>query len=185
MKNILRKNLPLLVLSLLFFASGIPAGFLLYEDAKGTLQPVIEEIGGLVMGESKLDTAVNIFMNNLQVSLMLLVAGTLIIPSILILCGNGFVTGYIIKGVLEKNLGAFFFLKAVAPHAVFELPAIMLSAATGLRIGLSFLARDGRKRAGNVSAGIREAALIQILLATPLLLVAAFIEAYVSAELVR
>ncbi|SFX37483.1 stage II sporulation protein M [Thermoactinomyces sp. DSM 45891] len=81
-----------------------------------------------------------IFINNLTACLMLIGMGVLLgIPTISSLITNGLLVGYVIT-VSSQETGisgwSLFFTKIV-PHGIFELPAIFLAAALGLRIGIS------------------------------------------------
>jgi len=234
-KGILEKNIGLAALCALFFAVGIPLGYLFFEQTQNILMPVLEELKDLATRETKLETAEYIFLNNYKVCLYLLLAGTLILPTFLMMLANGFVIGFVAKLIENKDLGLIFFMKGITAHGVFELPAIFISAAMGLRIGIAFLTPDkGRflqealilssaifgmlaaaalgayttwtspavilllafsalmlvlyarneKRRKMLHQSIREAALIHFAVVIPLLVIAAFVEVFVSAVLV-
>ncbi len=178
-------NNGLIAVCIAAFLLGIPAGYALYDNAESMLLPVLKQLKDMILQESNLETALNIFYNNYKVSVYLVVAGTLIAPTLLIMFSNGFIMGFVIKYLQKEDKGLLYFMKGVTLHGIFELPAIFIAGAIGLRIGLSFLTTDNRKRARDVSKSLKEAAVIHVLLVTPLLLIAAFIEAYVSAALVK
>lgn len=178
-------NKGLLAVCIAAFLLGIPAGYALYDNAENVLLLVLKQLKDLILQESNLETALNIFYNNYKVSIYLVVAGTLIVPTLLIMFSNGFIMGFLIKYLQKEDKGLLFFIKGVTLHGIFELPAIFIAGAIGLRIGLSFLTTDNGKRAKDVSRSIREAAVIHVFLVTPLLLIAAFIEVYVSAALLK
>ncbi|RLI87269.1 MAG: hypothetical protein DRO76_02605 [Candidatus Altiarchaeales archaeon] len=182
--KILKENTSLMAICLSIFIIGTPFGFIFFEETEEALLPNLKQIKEKILTESKSQTALNIFFNNLIVSLILLAGGTFIILPFFIMFTNGFLVGFIIKLLLEKNLGLIFFIKGIILHSVFELPAIFISAAMGIRIGLSYLTRDNKRRVSRVSQRIREAAVIYLLVVIPLLLIAAFVEAFISAELV-
>lgn len=182
--KILKENTILMAICLSFFIIGTPFGFVFFEETEEALLPSLEQIKKQILTESKFQTALNIFSNNLRVSLILLASGTFIIAPFPIMFTNGFLVGFVIKLLLEKNLGLIFFIKGIILHSVFELPAIFISAAIGIRIGLSYLTRDNEKRVSKVSQRIREAAVIYLLVVIPLLLIAAFVEAFISVELI-
>ncbi len=168
----------------LVFALAAPPGFLLYDQTQDFFLPVIEQLKSDVLKDSKFDTAYSIFVNNYRVCAMLLVAGALVLPSLFILSVNGFLVGFVLKYVLAREHSLSFFIKGVLLHSLFELPAIFLSAAIGIRIGLSFMTLDNRKRAKDVSRSLREALTIHFFVVIPLLVVAALIETFVSAALI-
>lgn len=184
-KNILTRNNGLVAICIAAFLLGIPAGYALYDNVESILLPVIQQLKDMILQGTNFETALNIFFNNYKVSIYLVVAGTLIVPTVLIMFSNGFLMGFVIKYLQNEDKGFLFFIKGVTLHGIFELPALFIAGAIGLRIGLSFLTIDKRKRARDVSRSIREAAIIHIFLVTPLLLIAAFIEVYVSAALIK
>lgn len=183
-RKIIKDSKNIILLLFVFFILGIGTGFSYFEETKEKITPILEHIKEQILGKSKFQIALNIFSNNLIASLLILVSGTFIIAPFFIIFTNGFLVGFIIKLLLEKNLGLIFFIKGVAPHSIFELPAVFISASIGIRIGHSYLTWDKKKRMERVSQRIREAAAIYLLIVIPLLLIAAFVEAFVSLELI-
>jgi stage II sporulation protein M len=181
----LSRNRGLIAFCIAAFLLGVPAGYVLYDRTEGMMLPILKQLKEMISHETNLETALNIFINNYKVSVYLVVAGTLILPTLFIMFTNGFLMGFIIKYLQTKDLGLFFFLKGVIPHGIFELPALFIAGGIGLRIGLSFFSLDKRKIAKDVSQSIREAAAIHILVVTPLLFLAAFVETYISAALIK
>ena len=184
-RKALARNNGLIAFCIATFLLGVPFGYALYDKVEGIMLPVLKQLKEIISHETNLETALNIFFNNYKVSIYLVIAGTLILPTLVIMFSNGFIVGFIIKYLQLKDLGLLFFLKGVVPHGIFELPALFIAGGIGLRIGLSFLSMDNRKRTKEVSQSIREAAVIHILVVTPLLLLAAFIETYISAALIK
>ena len=181
----LARNKGLIAFCIAAFLLGVPFGYGMYDKVEGIMLPVLKQLKNMISQETNLETALNIFFNNYKVSIYLVVAGTLILPTLFIIFTNGFLVGFIIKYLQIKDLGLVFFLKGVIPHGIFELPALFIAGGIGLRIGLSFLSMDNKKRTKEVSRSIREAAVIHIVIVTPLLLLAAFIETYISAALIK
>jgi len=234
-REILKKNAALTVICAVFFAAGIPFGYLLYDQSESVMMPVLEELKDLATKESKLETVEYILFNNYRVCIYLLIAGILIAPTFLVMLANGFVIGFLIKLLEKEDLGPAFLLKGITAHGIFELPAIFISAAVGLRIGIAFLTphrkrlisdtllllftltsglaalalgayaswaepaallaaaigtltlvmyvnSDQRKK--TLLKSIREASLIHFLVVVPLLIIAAFVEVFISAALV-
>jgi stage II sporulation protein M len=181
----LERNNGLMAFCVAAFLLGVPVGYALYDRVEGMMLPVLKQLKDMISQETNLETAINIFLNNYKVSIYLIVAGTLILPTMLIMFSNGFLMGFVIKYLQVKDLGILFFLKGIIPHGIFELPALFIAGGLGLRIGLSFLSLDNKKRTIDVSQSIREAAVVHVLVVTPLLLLAAFIEIYISAALIK
>jgi stage II sporulation protein M len=181
----LARNNGLFAFCIAAFLLGVPVGYSMYDRIEGMMLPVLKQLKETFSKETDLETAINIFLNNYRVSIYLVVAGTLILPTLVIMFSNGFLIGFIIKYLQLKDLDYVFFLKGVIPHGIFELPALFIAGGIGLRIGLSFLSLDNRKIVKEVSQSIREAAVIHLVVVTPLLILAAFIETYISAALIK
>ncbi len=179
----LKENLVLIELCMMAFAIGSVSGFFLSEESSDIVMPIIKQIGEeFSLEEPKFQLATKIFFNNLRASLILLFSGTLLFIPYLVLMVNGFLVGFIFKTFLEKGYSIFDFILVTFPHSIFELPAIFISSAIGIRIGLTYLLPKGN-RAVAVSQRIKEAGAIYITIVIPLLLLAAFIETYISTTL--
>jgi len=180
---ILGKNKNLILASLIFFIVGVISGFLSFESAEKQLVPLLKDVVfANIIEESKFQTAINIFSRNFWAATLLLVSGITVVIPILILFSNGFVVGFVMKLTLIKNLDTLIFIKGVLPHSIFELSAFLISAAVGIRTGLVLL--DGKDRKRNLISHLKETIFIYIFVIIPLILIAAFIEAFVSAALV-
>lgn len=121
-----------------------------------------------------------ILLRNAFVALLLVVGGVLAaVPTILILVANGLVIGSV-GAYATMSEGLLFTLAGTLPHGLFELVAITLCGAHGLRIGASLVARlrgIGKEvLADSLFAGLRA----YIGVAIPLLVIAAFVEAYIT-----
>lgn len=182
--RIIRKNIGLILLSFIIYLIGIPTGFVYFDKSQSAVNPVLEEIKELIKYESKFQMAINIFLNNLTSSLILFLSGTLIIIPALILFINGFLLGFILRLFIQKNLSLYLLLAVLLPHSLPELLAICLSSGLGIRIGLSFICSK-ENRVINVNKAIREGCFIYIVIVIPLLLLAAFLEVYVSASFIQ
>ncbi|HEX54888.1 MAG: hypothetical protein DRO90_00150 [Candidatus Altiarchaeales archaeon] len=180
--KVLRKNINLIIISLIIYILGVPFGFLYHRESKEFLIPILDKIKESFTLDSRFEIAINIFLNNLESTLILFVSGTLIIVPFIILFINGFVMGFVFRlFIQERDLILFF--SALLPHSIFELTAIFISSALGIRIGITYLIPRG-DRIKKVSIAIREGILVYLILVVPLLIIAAFIEAYISARLV-
>jgi uncharacterized membrane protein SpoIIM required for sporulation len=96
---------------------------------------------------------------------------------------NGFVVGYI-GGLFFQFSKLGFFVCGIAPHGVIELPALVLAAAFALRVGATMVrpAPEGWLAGMRLSlADYGRGALVFV----PMFTVAAFIEAYITPNLLR
>lgn len=183
-RQIIEKNVRLMALCCILFLLSIPPGFALFEQTQDMLMPVIDELKSQVLKESEIETAYGIFMNNYKICALLLFLGTMVVPVFFVMLVNGFMVGFVMKYVLVKEHTIAFFIKGVLLHSLFELPAIFLSGAIGMRIGLSFITSDNGKRVRDVSQSIKEALIVHVFVVIPMLAVAALIETFISAALI-
>ena len=118
--------------------------------------------------------------HNTSIGLQCFALGPLILPS---LCALGFNAvslgasfGFMARSDIEQ--GDVFF-QFVTAHGVFELTAIALSAAAGLRVGIGLFATGGLSRSDSLRLNA-ERALPIILTSVALFLLAAFTEGFIS-----
>ncbi len=182
--EILKKNKNLILLSVIFFIIGGVAGFLSFEKTEGQILPVLKDVVfANIIEESKFQTAINILSRNLWATAILLISGFTVILSLVILFFNGFIFGFVSKLTLTRNLGIDILIKGVLPHSIFELPAFLISAAIGIRAGIIIFGTR-KDRIQNLISHLKELIFIYLFLIIPLLVIAAFVEAFVSASLV-
>jgi stage II sporulation protein M len=97
---------------------------------------------------------------------------------LLVVISNGFLLGVVAYGVLNKE-GFPFLLAGILPHGIIELPTVLVSIAIGFRLGyLLAIALLGEKP--DLVGETRTAIHILIHLIMPLLLLAAFIETFIT-----
>lgn len=180
----LKESLFLIEVCMLAYAIGIVPGYVFFEQSTNILNPTLENIKNeFGVKESAFQLAVAIFSNNMRSSLLILLSGTLLFIPLLTLMFNGFLMGFVLRLILEQGRTISFFILGFLPHGIFELPAVFISAAIGIRIGLAYLFPRSN-RAVEVSQSIRNAGFIYLSVVLPLLLLAAFIEAYISTALI-
>jgi len=114
-----------------------------------------------------------ILYNNLRVAVVNLLLGITLLAPLGITWFNGFIVGSIATyGDVNRNI------ILLLPHGVIELTAILYSAALGLRIGVEFTKKILFKRGAPLEAF--KYALSKFKLIFLLLLIAAFVESYVT-----
>jgi len=84
---------------------------------------------------------------------------------------SAFINGGLL-GWFAKEQGLIIFL-AIVPHGIFEIPAFLLSASIGLRLGREVLKRKGER---HFKKELRNGLKVFLILILPLLLIAALIE---------
>jgi stage II sporulation protein M len=133
--------------------------------------------------------AKEIFLQNSLACLLALVGGIVFgISSTLIVFLNGFIIGFVIMVLLTIPGSPFrnleYIILGLVPHGIFEIPAFLLASALGLRLGTEWLRQES---AGHRWQVVKQNAL-RVVSSMPvlaiMLLIAAFIEVFVSGSLV-
>ncbi|MBX4187718.1 MAG: stage II sporulation protein M [Candidatus Doudnabacteria bacterium] len=96
-----------------------------------------------------LNLAEDIFLQNLMVATVAWIGGLFLgTVSVFVVLANGIILGYVIAYVSinsEQVWGSSLLLiVGLTPHAIFELPAFIIAAALGMRLGLQWLSADAR-----------------------------------------
>jgi len=142
--------------------------------APSYLEEVVQEsLDSLLEGvEDKTAVEVTIFIiaNNLRSSFMSVLLGITFLP-LFSLIFNGYFIGAILHFAVAEE-GIFVTWKLL-PHGIFEIPAICISLAFGLRIGLVWFRKD---RIANFKKTYKEAFIVLVHIVLPLLIVAGLIE---------
>jgi len=125
--------------------------------------------------KSGLETFVLIFVHNSQISLLNYLSALLFgVGSYVIVGLNGFILGIVLGYLLLGGYSLPTLLLAILPHGVFEIPAFVLSGTAGI-----CLYRSLRWKECDVKLSIE-----LLLLSIALLFLAAFIETYVTPQLI-
>ena len=140
-----------------------------------------------VVGEIAGDPApllfVKLFLNNLQACLLLFLGGaTFGVFSLFILSTNGLVIGSIVELVREEK-GFIFVAAAIIPHGIFEIPSFILSGALGVLLAKSLW--DEWNGTADAAAEAAHHGIKFVMYVIPLVLLAAFVEAFITPEIIR
>lgn len=183
MNRYLRELIPYLVTSVLFIAAGTYLGIITTIYIPTTADAVragIGEFAKMFFGLPRLHLALAIFGNNAVKVLTVIIFGILFgVWPVLFLLLNGYVLGMVIylsvasEGTLASVLG-------ILPHGLFELPAVLLGTSIGLRLGTRAAGRLFGRREASLTGELLRALKFFFLVIVPLLLLAAFIEAFVT-----
>jgi stage II sporulation protein M len=133
--------------------------------------------------DSSFSLMINLFVHNGVICLAMVLLGLALglIP-LLIAFDNGIMIG-LVGGAAAGRAGLLFTLAAILPHGIIELPMMALSAAIGLRLGYCVLMTLFRQP-GNVLQELKDGVRVFTVWVLPLLLVAAFVESYITTALV-
>lgn len=136
-----------------------------------------------VTDESGKISALALFFNNVQATAFIMLYGLLPFIQLpaLALGMNAMMLGVMAAWYAAEGISMLAYLAALLPHGILELPALFLSFGTGLYI-CGQLSRRCRKdrHARSLWACLTLASQILLSVLVPLLLVAAFVEAYVT-----
>jgi stage II sporulation protein M len=120
-----------------------------------------------------------IFLKNFLACVMSVFLGLgLGIVPLLVATSNGFLLGIVSYGVLQKQ-GALYLLAGILPHGIIELPTVLVCIALGIRLG-HLLALSILEEKADLAGEARKAAHFLYRWAMPLLLLAAFIETFIT-----
>lgn len=138
---------------------------------------------GLVQARQQLSPSF-ILLNNLRATFIVLLAGlvSFSVLGVMAYMGNvGLVGGVLAIFHLMGYSPLALFAAGILPHGLFEIPALMLTSATVLRVGAVLVTPQTGKSMGQVVLEVlADCATVFLGLVLPLLTVAAFIEAYVT-----
>jgi len=140
-----------------------------------------------VVGEIAGDPApllfLKLFLNNLQACLLLFLGGaTFGVLSLFILSTNGLIIGSIVE-LMREERGMSFILAAIVPHGVFEIPSFILSGALGFLLAKSLY--DEWNGTGDAAVAAAHLGRKFMMYVIPLVLLAAFVEAFITPEIIR
>ena len=149
-------------------------GWLAVDPFLGTITTSIE---GRLVGHIPPVAALNFFGNNWSVAIATSLAGVaLVVPALSSIAFNGLALGA--TAALEENIAAL--AAFVVPHGVLEIPALVISGALGIRLGVvSWRTLRGRRSRAEFADALETA--FWVLVGVGILIaVAAFIEGFVS-----
>jgi stage II sporulation protein M len=183
----LRELRPQFAASIALLAMGIALGIVgvLYHPA--STDRMVQSFGqfaGIFRSLPKPFLALAVFINNAVKTLLVLVLGAFagVVPVIFLLV-NGVAIGVVLMLSFQTR-GILITLLAIVPHGAIELPAILLGTSAGLLLGglavKRFRGPLERPMAWEVGRALR----FYLRVVVPLLLVAAFVEAFVTSGLV-
>jgi len=172
--------------ALIFFVS-IIAGYIyaaLYPPSMGDLFAGWEPIIEWLQNATSIEIFLLIFINNSVKSLLILVLGIGfgVIPA-LFLAYNGIFIGLAVY-IMKELTGWTAVLIGLMPHGVIEIPAILLAAGVGMRLGDILAQTIFRGARFDLKSEFMDALRIFSRIILPMLLIAAIIEAFFTAAII-
>jgi stage II sporulation protein M len=171
-----------IIITLLLFFATITVGWV------GTIQnPQIgedlmklfeKEVAGQITGKETPEIFVRIFINNLEACVLLLLGGASFgILTLFVLSLNGILIGSVME-IVHQNHSPVFVAAAILPHGIFEIPAFILSGALGILLAQALIAEW--YHGGDAAREAAGFARLFILYVIPLVVIAAFVEAFIT-----
>lgn len=116
-----------------------------------------------------------IFINNLKSSFFAIFCGVFfgIIPAAVSIV-NGYVLGFVANKTIATE--GYLVLWRLFPHGIFELPAVLISVAIGLRLGMFLFIYKGKNRLVELGRWLLDSLRVFVFIIIPLLVIAAIIE---------
>lgn len=180
----------------ILFLISIIIGYVFIDQENPLIQSNLEQLKDIAEDIQNKDSIsymiMTIFKNNLFIAGLMIISGVIfgVIP-MLVLISNGILIGFFMKLVMEESgRNIAFFIIAILPHGILELPAIIISAAFGMKLGFSLFTYLANKNSVN---GNNKMILKHILKQIPyvflgiavMLLVAAIIESTLTGYLLN
>jgi stage II sporulation protein M len=178
---------PYIKTSLLFFAIGIAIGLMIVSRFPQLADHFEDSVANFIRtfrGLPKFQLAVAIFVNNASKTLLAIVLGALfgVVPGIFLLT-NGVALGLVFSLATQAK-GLWLSLLSILPHGIIELPAVFLGTSIGLLVGNHAVKLVRRRADAALTVELKRGLRFFCWVIVPLLAVAAFVEAFVTATLI-
>src|SRR3989338_1945840 len=170
-KSYLKESLNYIYLVVFLFIAFTLSGLFFSENLR-FLDNILIQLITKTQGLNAFELIDFIFFNNLEVAFFGLFLGVfLVIFPFVNAVANGIVLGYVFSKLAEvSRLGDFW---RILPHGIFELPAIFISLALGIKLGMFIFAE---RKLFELGRHLRESIIVFTFYVTPLLIIAAVIE---------
>jgi stage II sporulation protein M len=172
-----------IVLSVMIFALTAVMGYFAASLNSEMAASMLQELEMLkwIMDQPPVMIMIIIFLKNFMACIMsvLLGLGLGLLP-LLVVVTNGFMLGVVSYNVIQKA-GPLYLLAGILPHGIIELPVVLVSIAVGFRLGyLVALSIFGEK--ADIVKETKMAVHLLVYRIMPLLLLAAFIETFITPQ---
>ncbi|ATY83729.1 hypothetical protein CVV65_00975 [Kyrpidia spormannii] len=123
------------------FAVGMATGYLASDSLRQVLMSQLTQIRDLAVQVRAVNnpayTVMVIFLNNAKVAIFFLLTGIVAgIPAIVGVFGNGALIGFVLAMLHHQGVPVgSVLLYGILPHGIFEIPAFLIAAAFGLKLG--------------------------------------------------
>lgn len=128
-------------IAVLIFVLSIVSGYIINPNNElivSSFAKLNELANDIINNKSVLYSISTIFLNNLKVALFMILLGTIFgVYPIIMLSFNGIFIGIFIKMFVENGQPVTLLFLGLLPHGLFELAAIILAAAYGMKLGFA------------------------------------------------
>lgn len=174
------------------FAAGVILGYFTFRYDPAMVVKNIEKILGNILEISRSMADHNkffiiwlIFQNNIKALLFMMFGGVLFgLAPLFGIFFNGFAIGIVYAMNFYEGRSLAFFLAAMLPHGILELPVVILAAAFGLKTGIELVFPGNRSRMELIKQNLQKSVLALGIL-VPLLFMAAIIETIITPYLAK
>jgi stage II sporulation protein M len=158
----------------------------MYPEVVDALLSGLQDKADQLTGQQPLLMMLGIFWNNAFASLLALIFGLAagLFPLFFVM-SNGIAIGIVLEMIVAKmgaSVGILVFVAGILPHGIIELPAVLISASIGLKLGYHALL-SLIKRQDMVTIELMSGLRIFVFWIVPMLFVAAFIETFITSLL--
>ena len=167
----LKESKNYLIAIVLIFVGGMLLGFI-FSSQLGFLDEILKQLIEKVKDLNTFEIILFILQNNITSTFCGIIFGVVLgIFPILASFSNGVLLGYVMKIVwFDSGVGEFW---KILPHGVFELPAVFISLALGVKLGMFIFSREKGKV---FMERARNSVILFVCIVIPLLIIAAIIE---------
>ncbi|OGX68119.1 MAG: hypothetical protein A2189_07935 [Paenibacillus sp. RIFOXYA1_FULL_44_5] len=175
--------------AILIFAVGIYLGYTEPAQFAWILRSQLDQLKQMseLLQHHHLLMFFQIFINNTLLAILTLFSGVVLIFPIAWLLINGMIIGYLFSSLPAATNVGLLIAKGLLPHGLFELPAIWIASAYGIRFGVVMLSslfrlvnQEQRQRAKQEIEHFANRSIPMIIFLTIILLMAAIIESTIT-----
>lgn len=164
----------LILIVLVFILSGILAWYYQPPEIIDIVMQIMKELVQKTEGLGMWQMIIFILNNNLQSSFFGMILGMILgVFPVMTAFANGYILGFVAgESVATLGLGV---LWRLAPHGIFELPAVFISLALGTKLGMFITAGKGKLKKEFLRR-LEQSLRVFLFIVIPLLVIAAIIE---------
>ncbi len=126
-----------------------------------------------------------IFLNNLMASIIIFFGGLIFALPSMISCYSNFLILGVTFRIFWKSAGLLKIFSSILPHGIFELPAVFIAFILALNIAIQIVRSILSIESPGFSKIFKRSLMIYIKIVIPLLLIAAFIEVYLTPRILK